>query len=251
MASKQITDRYKSSQSVQAALRTNRDRILAGIRKDFGDAAADGSAKLIDGLLAKLQADSKAMVDADNAHAIELGGGLGVRTERDEQAAKVRHVLVDVRELVGTFYGPIGTETLGFHGDTPQDPAAIFRLAQIVLDRLANWTPPRSHFSRVSFDANDWLAHLRGPVAGLEKAIANVAKEERETDATLTARNQATATYDHTFSLAANLVSDLLITAGEKALASRLRPSTRRPGQTVEGAQEDAPAAPAPQPLPA
>jgi hypothetical protein len=51
-------------------------------------------------------------------------------------------------------------------------------------------------------------------------------------------KQRTMAEYDRTFSTTANLVSHLLRTAGEIELARRVRPSTRKPGQTI-GDDED------------
>jgi hypothetical protein len=47
--------------------------------------------------------------------------------------------------------------------------------------------------------------------------------------------------YDLTFSTTANLLSNMLKAAGEAELAKRVRPSSRKPGQTIEDAQDETP----------
>ena len=56
-------------------------------------------------------------------------------------------------------------------------------------------------------------------------------------------KQNAIETYDDTFSTTANLISHMLRAAGEDALAKRVRPSTRKPGQTVEEPEVDSEAA--------
>ena len=52
--------------------------------------------------------------------------------------------------------------------------------------------------------------------------------------ATLAKKNQAVEEYDRVFTGVATSLSGLFTLAGERELAEKVRPSTRRPGQTVE-----------------
>jgi hypothetical protein len=71
------------------------------------------------------------------------------------------------------------------------------------------------------------------------KARAALATELRESEATQTAKDKAIVAYDRTFSRVATLAGALLEIAGESELAKRVRPSTRRPGRTVEDADPE------------
>jgi hypothetical protein len=55
---------------------------------------------------------------------------------------------------------------------------------------------------------------------------------------TLVDTREAVEQYDRSFSTTANLIAHMLRAAGEEQLAKRVRPSTRKPGQTVEDSQE-------------
>ena len=102
-------------------------------------------------------------------------------------------------------------------------------------------TPPAPNFPGFTFDASHWVAKLDASVKTLDDAITATADEERQAHTTLVKKNEAIAEYDNTFSCNANLVSVLLEGAGEKDLARRGRPSTRRRGQTVEDANQKNP----------
>ena len=72
--------------------------------------------------------------------------------------------------------------------------------------------------------------------------IKDVAKEVREAQATLDEKNQALAAYDELFGGGATAMTGLLRMAGKADLAAKVKPSTRRPGQTVSDAGDPAPA---------
>ena len=68
------------------------------------------------------------------------------------------------------------------------------------------------------------------------------AREVREAQGTLADKNTAIAAYDIAFSRASKVLEALFLLAGETALADRVRPSARRPGQTEELAPQPEPA---------
>ncbi len=86
------------------------------------------------------------------------------------------------------------------------------------------------------FPLSEWADKLSKTLGKLEESVAEVNNEVREAEATLSVKNDAIKDYDRAFSVTANLFSALLDAAGKKDLAKKVRPSTRRAGQTVEDA---------------
>jgi hypothetical protein len=80
--------------------------------------------------------------------------------------------------------------------------------------------------------------------ATLDAAIKDVAREVNEAQATLDEKNRAMASYDELFGSGATTVTGLLRMAGKADLAAKVKPSTRRSGQTASDAGDPA-AAPA------
>ena len=66
-----------------------------------------------------------------------------------------------------------------------------------------------------------------------------MAGEKTKAVTTMVNKHESMEQYDRTFSAAANLISTLLKVSGESELARRVRPSTRKPGQTVEVAKDE------------
>jgi hypothetical protein len=88
--------------------------------------------------------------------------------------------------------------------------------------------------------ADDWTLPLTESRKALSEAISAAAREKREADTTLVAKNAAMDNYDKVFSITATMVSSLLSFAGQNELARRVRPSSRRSGQTAESEEVEA-----------
>ncbi len=102
-------------------------------------------------------------------------------------------------------------------------------------------------------DVSDSRSRALTPATKLDDSLDEVAKEEREAEATLVEKRASMDAYDRAFSLTANLAGTLLELAEETELARRVRPSQQRPGQTAadaRGEPEPAPPVPPPEPIP-
>jgi hypothetical protein len=247
MGSKMVVDKQKSAESVQAALETFKGAMVAGIGAVLGTEAEAAAGLLLDKAAVRLKESTDAMVAADDAHLKELSDDTDVLSLRDEKAADVYSNLVEFREIGAAVYGDPYMHRLGFDGNTPQDPTAVERLAGQVLSSVKEVAPPSPRRPGLSLDANDWTLPLTESRKALSEAISAAAREKREADATLVAKNAAMDNYDKVFSITATMVSSMLSFAGQKELARRVRPSSRRSGQTAESAEpeENADAQPA------
>ncbi len=103
---------------------------------------------------------------------------------------------------------------------------------------LSSQKLPKSRVRGATFRAEDWVERLDDRITPLEKAIDVVAREVREAEGTQATKNRALEAYDETFRKVATLLSATLSIAGEDELASRVRPTARRPGRTA-GSEAD------------
>jgi hypothetical protein len=243
MMSKQVTDRVKSSESVQAALRSFGEGITAHIEQAFGDEAAKACTTLLARFGKRLDDTTRAMEAADDAHIAELGDDAAGRHQRDTATEVVYGLIVDFRGFLTANFDATATDALGLQGETPHDPQALLRMAHFLIDQLPRFEAPKPRFPGVHLDKNHWLEQLRPAAQALDKALGQVRAETRDAQATQVAKDEAIATYDRTFSLVATFASALLQAAGQTKLASQLRPSAHRPGQTQQAAST-APATP-------
>jgi hypothetical protein len=253
MPRKQIVDREKSARAVVAAGETHANATgqkLAALCKPYlakGEKMPDFALgmRLVARLVGQMATE---MVTADEAHEAELGDDGEPRRNRDELAAKLFERIVGLREVMTGVYGAATTAKV-FVGATPQDPTMLARYAGEAAKALAAIKLPAPRVPGAKLDAKATAAELVAAREELETELANVAREAREAEATKVARDAATSRYDEVFAGSAGAISALLRLAGDKELASRVRPSTRRPGQVAE-ADPASPAEPAPAPVP-
>ena len=238
MPSKQVSDRAKADTSVRAALSENEKKIVEGVLKQLGLAPEVISA-LLQAMSSTLESATGTMVAADTAHMNELGDDAAPRVERDQQAERVADELSALRDAVTVAYGAPALRTLGFDGRTPVDPVQLQLLGSQVVENLGKWKAPGpSRLPGFELQPELWSAKLNAPLVSLSSALEAVAREKREADTTLVAKNRAIEDWDKTFSLTATILSALLELVGERELARRVRPSRRRPGMTQGQADE-------------
>lgn len=249
MASKQVTDRQKSADSVIAAGEANAELVQEAVARlvkpvlKKGEAAPDYAA-VMRTACAALGAARDGMVSADRAHEAELGDDAGVRQARDTALAALKDELVGLREIVVGVYGPAAASHV-FPGATPEDAVVLTRFAEHVADNLKKAKLPAPRIKGAKLDVEETIASLAKKREKLDGHLKDVQREIREAQATLEAKNGAVAAYDQVFGGVATVISGLLRLAGKPELAAKVRPSSRRPGQTAAEA-DDAPEPAAP-----
>ena len=244
---KQVTDRESSAESVAAAADTHTDKVRKTFEAQFSKYLRKKESMPDVGLALTLvgralRASSEALVEASRVHDAELADDAAPREARDTSAAELVSLTVGIRSAVDAVYGQAGLKALGLDGRTPTDSKAILEHARNLSKRLGDpklaW--PKALRSGVKLQPEVWIAELKEPVARLEAARKDVAREEREAQATGDAKAKAMSAHDAIFSRGAGFVSAALSLIGEDDLADRTRPSTRRAG-TTEAVEEAAP----------
>jgi hypothetical protein len=252
MASKQVMDRQRSAHSVIAAGEANAGLVqeaLAAKAKPHlkkGEAAPDFAA-VVSLSCTLLTAARDRMVEADAAHEAELADDPAVREARDATCAGLYDDLVQVREMLVGAHGGAAAGNV-FAGSTPDEPIALARYAGEVASRLQKAKLPPPRIKGAKLDVAEIAGSLQEKRAELEQQVKAVQREVREAQQTLDAKTAAVADYDETFAAVASALSGLLRLAGKPDLAAKVRPSTRRPGQTAQDAgdssQPEAPPGP-------
>ena len=179
------------------------------------------------------------MVEADQAHSRELGDDPAVRDERDLAKGAVLSLVTSIRLSLTSRFGQDFGGRLGAFGPSPESPSDVVSWGRKVHDALASLRLPAADLDADNdevgtFSKETALRKLEERLMRLERALADVAREGREAEATQVQKDKAIAAYDRTFSLSAGLLEVLLRFAGEGALADKVRPSTRRPGTTAQ-----------------
>lgn len=244
--SKGVIDRERSSQRVTQATQVHAGAAREGLNALFAPVLRPGEQMpdwgLVMDLLARaLETTLGALVAADAAHHAELADDKEPRDRRDESVEVLYSLLIEVRALASTLLGAKAVAELGFSGQTPKEPRALATLATAVEGRLAEVLARYPGRRGLTLDAAELRAEVAAPRAALDAALAAVAREAREADATLAAKAAALADHDARFSTVAGLVAGLLTLAGRPELAARVRPSTRKAGRTEAEENEEDP----------
>lgn len=247
MSSKQVTDRQKNAASVLAAEQAHVAPAAAEAEKLLSPFLEGNEAMPNIALLAALagrmlaRAESE-MVNADAAHEAELSDDAAPRNARDAARDALYDEVSGLRDWLRGLFGADALRGLGFTGETPDDPVVLERFAGQVIDALEKKPLPKPRRTGVNWDAAEAVQTLKDKRAELKKHLADVAREAREAQVTLAARNDAVAVFDDRYRRVIGLLDGLFRLGGQDALADRLRPTARK---TAQGAEE----APAPSPV--
>ena len=244
--SKPLTDRQGATEIVASAAETHAARAADKFTELYAD-CLEGKEKMPDvallfQLLARKQRGMTARVaDADEAYEKELGDDAEPRERRDTAAGKLGSEIGEIRDTLDSTFGTALVKELGLDGRVEVDPKAVLarskRLVTALSDPARVWPKPKRKGIKV--DPSAWVDDLNAPIAVLETALGDVARELREAQVASDTRNRVLAENDDSFSRIAGATSALLRAVGDDALAARVRPSIRRPGQVAT--EEEAP----------
>jgi hypothetical protein len=243
MSSKQVTDRQKSASSVIASGEANAEIVAQAVTTFLQPFVKKGqqvpdAGSLVHLLCAALEASTNKVIAADAAHEAELGDDGAVRMARDNAHSALRDELVELREIVIGTYGPQAAAGI-FKGATPDDPVVLSRFAGEVVDNFQKNKLPPPRVKGAKLDIAEVAVSLLEKRDVLDQHLKSVQREVREAQKTLADRNNAIAGYDAVFGGIATALSGLLLIAGKPELAARVKPSTRRPGETAEEAGDN------------
>lgn len=250
MASQSVILRRRSTDQVEQAAFTHADGIERAINAVIRDDLAPGDEPPrwgvgIRALGRGVRRHCTDMEAADAANEDEQLDDDDPRYRREKHAATGAESMGTLREGIRVTYGTTAEAKLGIVGSTPRRPEAVLLMGEQVLHRVDDAVAGPVLRPGFSFDPGPAKAELRAALPLLQVALLDVAREKKEADVTLGKKHAAIEAYDEVFSQVAGLLSALLRAIGEYELASRVRPSQRRPGVTT-AVDEESPAGPTP-----
>lgn len=151
--------------------------------------------------------------------------------KRQGTYAELYAKVVETSEIVAGLYGAAAVRALKLDGTTPRDGALLLRHAETAIALLRTHDLGKSRVKGATLSGKATAGELEALAQAVKTNLDDVAREAREAEGTLVKKRAAMATFDDVFSRSATLISALLALGGEKELAARVRPSTRRPGQ--------------------
>ncbi len=235
--SKAVTLRTRSAEAVTAAATTHAPTVETAVAKLMGAKAGEAARTLLTAAATTLTGAKNKLHSAEAAHVVELADDIPVRKERDEAVDEVRAIMVDMRRTLDAVAPRSYIQAIGLAGGTPEDPTLLRRQAVLVAGGLEREPVPPSRLPDYTFPAAATAKQLRLAAGRLEGALSGIARETKENQESLIKRDQVMDEFDTVFRTVANVTSTLLAAGGEEELARRVRPSSRRSGQTVEVAE--------------
>jgi len=239
MASKAVIDRQKSARSVVAAAHAHASEVALRVAEHLSpylrpDEEMPDIALCIRLVGRFIASENEALVRADAAHERELADDAAPRKARDDATEKVRRILVDLRAAVETTCGMAGLPRLHLAEAVPTDSSVLAMVGRSVLDALMDESVklPAPRRRGLSLDRTAFAEELGMELPLLERALAAVAREAREAEATLRQKRSAMESNDRAFSRGAAFLSSTFALGGLDDLASKLKPSLRHPGET-------------------
>jgi hypothetical protein len=246
MPSKGVLDRQRVGKAIVAAADTHAQEVGERLNDDLSVILAEGETltdfktlQLHLGRYLKMRLD--ALVAADEAHVQELDDDQDPRLRRDEAAELLYQKLIEVRDTVNAVFGSERAGKLvGIEGDTPRDPLVLHRHATRILDRLRapDAELPPQRLRGVQLDPVVLAEELQPATDLLAEALADVDREQRETETTLTLKTEATEAFDRAVRGVGRILQGCDELADFPEFAEKIRLSRTHRGSR-SGASED------------
>jgi len=240
--SKQVTDRERSTGSVDASMATYGPQVAVKVTEMLAPyAAEDGGAvpdlERVFKLMRRLMTEkTSVLVKADAAVTAEMSDDDVVRTQRDDSEAGLRERTLSLRNGVANMYGSAGLSTLAMTAPPATGALPLKNYANSVLDALrkvksnaATLTPLRAD-EPFKLSIDDAIASLTPHLAPLEAALKSVDQERIELQETVMVKGTALGVNDLVFLNVAGVFECCAAVANFPRIAARVRPSTRTPG---------------------
>lgn len=150
------------------------------------------------------------------------------RARRDRAAQDARGGLFAIRDAASSAFGPEALSTIGLSGRIPEHAEPVLALARNVAALLPGLATRERTNEFVQLDPDAAVVELTALSDTLSGALADVARDVRETQMSQGLRNEATARWRLHYGMVANLIESLLRAAGFHHVADRVRPTRRR-----------------------
>ena len=244
LPSKMVNARVRSCEAVLWAIGTFGQQLVGILNERFGPLVEEGLVPPFEQLLelfeASLIQSRDRLVATDRQHRAQKAREATFRAVKDGSVKEVNAQVLGLRNAFSGVYTDDQLAAIGFTRRVPQQPAELLELAAYLAVRLGDpaLELSGSRFGEFDLDASFLAREFKPSVERLRQALSDLQREERLTEASQLAKDEAMASHNRDFLWIARTVESLLRLAGLDDLAARVRPSTRRPGETVEEFEE-------------
>jgi len=197
-------------------------------------------------LAGELEAAKAQMIAANTTHLGQLARIVDLKGRRDGLTGTLSGRFFKARHTYETLFGSdLSFRVLAISGDTPTDPTGLVAQVRDTAGFLADpkVATPALDLLGVDLDPRTTATQLAAGADELEGALVGVNEAEKGAEVTREAKNVAITAYDDKFLRVARVAESVFHFAGLHELATRVRPSTRRPGRRLadEGEETDDP----------
>ena len=238
MSSKMVSNLRKLGVLVTSTTsdRSRNDRVMRSLLERCADVAPEGTttATIEEAqffLGQQIAFETEALRLWDDSHVGQLADIDGERRVRNDALTETYDVLLRTRQAFETVHGPgSGITLLGLDTTVPDDPDRLLQVA----DRCRRWLLdpgrifPEPRLKAFSFDRQQAVADLEGPLERLQQALRTLPEELRSSIDTLAAKFRAMQKLDKLIGQAARFTEALYDVAGLEFESERLRPTSHR-----------------------
>lgn len=228
--SKTAADKLGFSSDVIEAIRAQGPSLVGAVEKALfgGGPARPVSVGELFGLMqAELERRSAKYRSADQAHLGELGDDSAPRSRRDAAERVLRGTLIAASEIVRGNFGPEYSRLVGLEAPLAERPDLLVSQARHVVSQIGKHAPTGTPRVR-GVNVADVASGVEADAAPLATALTEVTREEREAQATLSARTEAEAEWSRGYGAVGALFAAFATLAGKDDLADRVMPTERR-----------------------
>ena len=240
---KSLMARLASSRVVLWALATHRPRLVEIFNGPLGRSLPAEQRESFDEHIANLRTvlttARDVLIASDRKLRDQKVKTTSYRRSRDEAFKELSPWVMGIKDIFRGACGDSITAELGFALRMPVQAAELHEQAVHLLDRLsAPEELPAIRYQGVTLDPLTMALETQPKVDRLGETLEELSREERQSEAMKIAKDEALTAFDDSFRWVANSAESLFRLAKLPEVAKRVRPSTRRPGVTVEVANE-------------